>query len=226
MFFGAKRVQKGMCSDKNARLAIFLHKTIHKKCLELVHAPRGRARQGMPRGFRPPSRPAAMDNRAMPGPRTYPHPSPSRPTRAPVNRPAQPPRLLLLLTNDGRLQARVADPRHKMTKVYWVQVEGQVSEEAVDKLKRGVQLKDGPAQAVDAAAIEAPLLWDRQPPIRVRQSIPTSWLRIALREGRNRQVRRMTAAVGLPTLRLVRVAIGPWQLDGLQPGQWRELDLP
>ncbi|KAF1021128.1 MAG: Ribosomal large subunit pseudouridine synthase E [Paracidovorax wautersii] len=143
-----------------------------------------------------------------------------------MNRPAQPPRLLLLLTNDGRLQARVADPRHKMTKVYWVQVEGQVSEEAVDKLKRGVQLKDGPAQAVDAAAIEAPLLWDRQPPIRVRQSIPTSWLRIALREGRNRQVRRMTAAVGLPTLRLVRVAIGPWQLDGLQPGQWRELDLP
>lgn len=131
---------------------------------------------------------------------------------------------LLLLTNDGRLQAQIADPKHKLAKTYWVQVEGEPSEQQLRQLREGVQLNDGPTLPAEARRLEEPLLWERNPPVRFRKSVPTSWLELVIREGRNRQVRRMTAAVGLPTLRLVRVRIGPWSLDGLQPGQWRELE--
>ncbi len=130
---------------------------------------------------------------------------------------------LLLLTNDGRLQARIADPRHKLPKTYWVQVEGEPSDEQLALLRKGVQLNDGPTLPAEARRLEEPQLWERDPPVRFRKSVPTAWLELVIREGRNRQVRRMTAAVGLPTLRLVRVRIGPWQLDGLQPGEWREV---
>ncbi len=131
---------------------------------------------------------------------------------------------LLLLTNDGRLQAHIADPRHKQPKTYWVQVEGAPSEAQLETLRQGVLLNDGPTLPAQAQCLaQPPALWERQPPIRVRQNIPTAWLELTIREGRNRQVRRMTAAVGLPTLRLVRVRIGPWGLDGLEPGQWREI---
>ncbi|WP_296287130.1 pseudouridine synthase [Pseudomonas sp.] len=130
---------------------------------------------------------------------------------------------LLLLTNDGRLQARIADPKHKLPKTYWVQVEGEPSDEQLDQLRKGVQLNDGPTLPAEARRLAEPQLWERDPPVRFRKSVPTAWLELVIREGRNRQVRRMTAAVGLPTLRLVRVRIGPWQLEGLQPGQWREV---
>ncbi len=130
---------------------------------------------------------------------------------------------LLLLTNDGRLQARIADPRHKLPKTYWVQVEGEVSEEQLERLRRGVELNDGLTLPAEARQLDEPELWPRNPPVRFRKSVPTAWLELVIREGRNRQVRRMTAAVGLPTLRLVRVRIGPWSLDGLQPGEWREV---
>ncbi|RZS33778.1 ribosomal large subunit pseudouridine synthase E [Corticibacter populi] len=137
---------------------------------------------------------------------------------------------LLLLTNDGRLQARIADPRHKLAKTYWVQVEGTASEAQLQALRDGVLLKDGPTLPAEALRVpdeEAQArLWPRQPPVRFRKTVPTSWLALTIREGRNRQVRRMTAAVGLPTLRLVRVRIGDWALDGLSSGQWRELALP
>lgn len=127
---------------------------------------------------------------------------------------------LLLLTDDGRLQARIADPKYKMPKTYLVQVEGNASAAALDALRRGVELKDGLTRPALIEAIADPALWPRDPPIRVRKSIPDSWIRLTIREGRNRQVRRMTAAVGLPTLRLVRWGIGDWALDGLAPGQW------
>ncbi|MFI8609914.1 pseudouridine synthase [Pseudomonas sp. NPDC077649] len=130
---------------------------------------------------------------------------------------------LLLLTNDGRLQARIADPKHKLAKTYWVQVEGEPNEAQLQQLRDGVTLNDGPTLPAQARLLDEPQLWDRNPPVRFRKSVPTAWLELVIREGRNRQVRRMTAAVGLPTLRLVRVAIGPWCLDGLQPGQWREV---
>jgi len=130
---------------------------------------------------------------------------------------------LLLLTNDGALQAHIADPRHKLAKTYWVQVEGSPTEEQLRQLREGVKLKDGPTLPAQARPLEPPALWERNPPVRFRQSIPTAWLELTIREGRNRQVRRMTAAVGLPTLRLVRVRIGPWGLEGLAPGQWREV---
>ncbi|MCQ4240276.1 pseudouridine synthase [Stutzerimonas stutzeri] len=130
---------------------------------------------------------------------------------------------LLLLTNDGRLQARIADPKHKLPKTYWVQVEGEASEEQLQRLREGVELNDGPTLPAEARLLDEPALWPRNPPVRFRKSVPTSWLELVIREGRNRQVRRMTAAVGLPTLRLVRVRIGPWSLDGLQPGEWREV---
>ena len=131
---------------------------------------------------------------------------------------------LLLLTNDGALQARIADPRHKLAKTYWVQVEGTPSPAQLRQLQRGVLLNDGVTLPAEASLLAPPPdLWPRDPPVRFRQSIPTHWLELTIREGRNRQVRRMTAAVGLPTLRLVRVAIGPWRLDGLEPGQWREM---
>ena len=132
---------------------------------------------------------------------------------------------LLLLTNDGQLQARIADPRFKMEKTYWVQVEGTPDEATLEALRRGVRLKDGLTRPARAELIAPPpALWEREPPIRVRQSIPTAWIALGLREGRNRQVRRMTAAVGLPTLRLIRAAIGPYTLDGLAPGSWREIE--
>lgn len=130
---------------------------------------------------------------------------------------------LLLLTNDGRLQARIADPKHKLPKTYWVQVEGEASEEQLARLRVGVELSDGPTLPAEAYRIATPVLWERQPPVRFRKSVPTCWLELTIREGRNRQVRRMTAAVGLPTLRLVRVRIGPWSLEGLAPGEWREV---
>ena len=130
---------------------------------------------------------------------------------------------LLLLTNDGALQAHIADPRHKLAKTYWVQVEGTPTEAQLHQLREGVALKDGPTLPAQAQPLEPPALWERNPPVRFRQSIPTAWLELTIREGRNRQVRRMTAAVGLPTLRLVRVRIGPWELNGLAPGEWREV---
>lgn len=130
---------------------------------------------------------------------------------------------LLLLTNDGKLQARISDPRFKMEKTYWVQVEGTPDEAALAALRAGVQLNDGLTRPARARLLDPPpAVWDRNPPIRVRQAIPTAWIELAISEGRNRQVRRMTAAVGLPTLRLVRAAIGPHTLDGLVPGTWRE----
>ena len=129
---------------------------------------------------------------------------------------------LLLLTDDGRLQARIADPRHKMAKTYFAQVEGLPDAAALAALRAGVTLKDGPTRPAGAdLAGPPPALWPRNPPIRVRKSIPDSWLRLTLREGRNRQVRRMTAHVGHPTLRLIRWRIGDWALDGLAPGAWR-----
>jgi 23S rRNA pseudouridine2457 synthase len=133
---------------------------------------------------------------------------------------------LLLLTNDGQLQARIADPKHKLEKTYWVQVEGLPSEDQLQQLRRGVRLKDGLTLPADIEQIAEPALWPRHPPVRYRASIPTRWLSITIREGRNRQVRRMTAAVGLPTLRLVRVRIGDWTLGDLQPGQWQTLTPP
>ena len=134
---------------------------------------------------------------------------------------------LLLLTNDGQLQARIADPRHKLAKTYWVQVEGTPTEAQLQQLQRGVLLNDGPTLPAQARLLEpSPDLWPRQPPVRFRQSIPTHWLELVITEGRNRQVRRMTAAVGLPTLRLVRVRIGPWSLGELLPGQWQEVAVP
>jgi len=128
---------------------------------------------------------------------------------------------LLLLTSDGQLQARIADPRFKMEKTYWVQVEGVPDDAALAALRAGVQLNDGITLPAHAERMqEPPALWPRVPPIRVRQAQPASWLALVIREGRNRQVRRMTAAVGLPTLRLIRAAVGPFSIDGLAPGTW------
>jgi 23S rRNA pseudouridine2457 synthase len=130
---------------------------------------------------------------------------------------------LLVLTDDGRLQARIADPRHKLEKGYWVQVEGTPGTAALELLCRGVDLGDFVTRPARVAVIAEPEgLWPREPPIRVRRAIPTAWLDIRIREGRNRQVRRMTARAGFPTLRLVRHQVGPWTLAGLLPGQWRE----
>jgi len=133
---------------------------------------------------------------------------------------------LLLLTNDGRLQARITDPEHKVAKTYWVQIEGLPTEEQLNQLRSGVDLKDGLTLPAHVRTINAPPLWLRNPPVRFRKTVPTSWLELTIKEGRNRQVRRMTAAAGLPTLRLVRVQIGPWHLDDLQPGQWRDVPTP
>lgn len=128
---------------------------------------------------------------------------------------------LLLLTDDGSLQARIADPRYKLAKTYFVQVEGVPDDDALAALRAGVALNYGLTRPAEVARIEPPALWPRDPPIRVRAAIPDSWIELTLREGRNRQVRRMTAAVGHPTLRLVRWRIGDWSLDGLAPGAWR-----
>ncbi len=134
---------------------------------------------------------------------------------------------LLLLTDDGPLQARITEPRHKLPKVYWAQVEGLVTEEALARLRQGVDLGDFTTRPAEAQRIdEPPDLWSRDPPIRYRARIPTSWVELTLREGRNRQVRRMTARVGFPTLRLVRVRIGRIGLEGLAPGSWREVTIP
>lgn len=130
---------------------------------------------------------------------------------------------LVVLTDDGALQHRLSDPRHKQPKVYLVQVEGDPTDEALTKLRRGVLLNDGLTLPADVRRIADPSLWPRDPPVRYRAQIPTSWLEITIREGRNRQVRRMTATVGYPTLRLVRHAVGHWTLAGLAPGEWRRV---
>ena len=130
---------------------------------------------------------------------------------------------LLLLTDDGGLAHRLTDPRHKRPKTYWVQVEGDPDEARLEALRRGVELGDGPTLPARATRIEAPSLWPRDPPVRFRKTVPDAWLELVLREGRNRQVRRMTAAVGLPTLRLVRVGMGDVALDALAPGEWRQV---
>jgi len=129
---------------------------------------------------------------------------------------------LLLLTDDGRLQARIADPRYKAPKTYLAQVEGEPDEAALEALRRGVRLKDGMTLPASAKRIDPPDLWPRDPPVRFRKSVPDCWIELAIREGRNRQVRRMSAAVGHPTLRLVRWRVGEWSLDGLAQGDYRE----
>ena len=136
---------------------------------------------------------------------------------------------LLLLTNDGSLQHKISHPKHKMAKTYWAQLEGEITSEALQQLANGVTLKDGKTKPAKALIIDphdqSLNLWDRQPPVRFRQNIPTSWISLTIKEGKNRQVRRMTAAVGFPTLRLIRVSIGEWELDGLQAGEHRVIEL-
>lgn len=133
---------------------------------------------------------------------------------------------LVVLTDDGVLQHRITDPRHKMPKTYWVQVEGVPPRAALQALRAGVELNDGMTRPARARVIVEPRLWPRDPPIRVRREIPTRWLEMVVREGRNRQIRRMTAAVGHPTLRLVRVGVGTFSLGGLAPGEWRDVPVP
>lgn len=128
---------------------------------------------------------------------------------------------LLLLTDDGKLQALISNPRHKLKKTYWAQVEGEITQPALAQLIRGVKLRDGITQPASAKLIEPPRLWTRNPPIRQRQNQPTSWIELQISEGKNRQIRRMTAATGFPTLRLIRVAIGGWTLGNLLPEQYR-----
>ena len=130
---------------------------------------------------------------------------------------------LLVLTDDGRLQHRLSDPRHKRPKTYWSQVEGIPDAAAIARLAAGVDLRDGRTAPAQARVMSPPDLWPRDPPIRHRAAIPTTWIELTIHEGRNRQVRRMTAAVGHPTLRLVRWSVGPWNLEGLAPGAWRSL---
>lgn len=129
---------------------------------------------------------------------------------------------LLLLTDDGRLQARIADPRYKMAKTYLAQIEGEPDEAALEALRRGVRLKDGMTLPALAERIDPPALWPRDPPVRFRKTVSDCWISLTIREGRNRQVRRMTAAVGHPTLRLVRWKVGTWNLDVIKPGEWRD----
>lgn len=130
---------------------------------------------------------------------------------------------LLLLTDDGRLQARIAEPKHKMPKTYWAQVEGEPDDAALAALRTGVRLKDGVTRPALAERIDPPAIWPRDPPVRFRKTVPDSWIALTISEGRNRQVRRMTAAVGHPTLRLVRWRVGEWTLDGVAPGTWRSV---
>lgn len=134
---------------------------------------------------------------------------------------------LLILTDDGALQHRISHPRHKLAKTYWVQVEGEPDEAALQQLRQGVDLGDFVTQPAQARRIDEPAgLWPRNPPVRYRANIPTSWLELVIKEGKNRQVRRMTARVGFPTLRLIRARIGDWTLDNLPPGSWRMLEVP
>ena len=133
---------------------------------------------------------------------------------------------LLILTDDGRLQQQIANPVHKNWKNYLVQVEGELNTITVEQLATGVKLNDGMTLPAKARKVAQPVLWDRDPPIRVRKTVSDSWLELSIREGRNRQIRRMTANVGFPTLRLVRIAVGEWTLEGLQPGQYREMSVP
>ena len=132
---------------------------------------------------------------------------------------------LLLLTDDGQLQHRIANPVSKTWKTYWAQVEGKPGAGEMQALREGLALRDGPTLPAKAEMIEKPAIWHRQPPIRIRKNQPTSWLELSIREGRNRQVRRMTAAIGCPTLRLVRVSVGDWSLDGLSPGEYRSIEI-
>lgn len=129
---------------------------------------------------------------------------------------------LLLLCDNGQLQARIADPKHKLMKYYWVQVEGEISKKSLDELRQGVALKDGITAPAEATRINAPNAWERVPPIRQRQNSPTSWINIGISEGKNRQIRRMTAHVGFPTLRLIRHKIGPWTINNIAPGNYGE----
>ncbi len=131
---------------------------------------------------------------------------------------------LLVLTDDGKLQQRIADPKFKRSKQYWVQVEGIPGEVELQRLRDGVELKDGVTAPATVKMMDAPAVWPRVPPIRERAAIPTCWLSIAIKEGRNRQVRRMTAAIGHPTLRLIRYRVGNWTIDGIDPGSWLRLD--
>lgn len=131
---------------------------------------------------------------------------------------------LLLLTDDGALAHRLTDPKHKVAKTYWAQVEGSPTEDQLGQLARGVQLNDGPTRPARARLLDPPAIWARNPPVRFRKTVPDAWIELEIHEGRNRQVRRMTAAVGLPTLRLVRVRIGHIGLETLSPGEWRALD--
>lgn len=134
---------------------------------------------------------------------------------------------LLLLTGDGKLQSQISHPKFKLPKTYWVQVEGSPDEQAITQLRNGVTLKDGKTKPAQARIISEPdVLWPRTPPIRERANIPTTWIELTIKEGKNRQVRRMTAAVGYPTLRLIRAAIGPWEIESLPPGDHIEADVP
>jgi 23S rRNA pseudouridine2457 synthase len=128
---------------------------------------------------------------------------------------------LLLLTDDGRLQARISDPKYKTAKTYLVQVEGEPGDADLEPLRRGVMLKDGMTRPAEVERIPDPDLWPRDPPVRFRKTVPDSWISLTIREGRNRQVRRMTAAIGFPTLRLIRRSIGDWSVVGIPPGEWR-----
>ena len=134
---------------------------------------------------------------------------------------------LLLLTDDGKLQHRIANPKNKMSKCYWAQVEGVPPDDALELLRSGIVLKDGKTRPAKVRRMEEPpFLWERNPPIRVRKSVPDSWIELVISEGRNRQVRRMTAAIGHPTLRLIRYSIGDWTIDGLPPGTWQDVEMP
>ncbi len=133
---------------------------------------------------------------------------------------------LLLLTDDGKLQHRITDPKHKLPKTYWVQVEGIPGAAALEQLRCGVQLNDGMTLPAEVRAMDEPAgVWQRDPPVRFRKNVPTSWIALTIREGRNRQVRRMTAAAGFPTLRLIRYSIGDWSLDRVAPGKWLSMDI-
>ena len=132
---------------------------------------------------------------------------------------------LMVLTDDGKLQQQIADPKEKLPKTYWVQVEGIPTEDALAQLRNGIKLKDGFTKPAQVRVLENPTIWNRNPPIRVRKTIPDAWIELVIKEGRNRQVRRMTAAVGFPTLRLIRVKIGDWDLTDLPIGEWKEVKI-